>query len=252
MPEEKGRHPPAFALVEFEDQPRLADAGVADDAHDLPSAVGGERQAALQQVQLLASTHELRQPPAQAEAGPLQADQHVGARLVGRAGAGRQLETSHEQRGGRVRHQDAAQRRALHQLVEHRPDIAPLVHVELGRPRTRTDADQHDADVNADLDRGFGSVLALGALDRLEDRHGAVAGAIRRVADLRQAEDRHGTDRTEAFDPTPERPDLVEDELQRAPRLELCIRPTSRHERGPQQGDAPPLPAPSTGGRRHQ
>ena len=68
----------------------------------------------------------------------------------------------------------------------------------------------------------------------------------------RQAEDRHGTDRTEAFDPTPERPDLVEDELQRAPRLELRIRPTGRHERGPQQGDAPPLPAPRTGGRRRR
>ena len=75
----------AERLTEFRDEPRLPDAGLAHDAHDLPVPAAGRRELALDQLELAGAADEARQPTAGLERRGLEADEAIGPAGQGRA-----------------------------------------------------------------------------------------------------------------------------------------------------------------------
>jgi len=71
--------PAATALVELEEDPRLADPRLAYDAHDLAVALVGQLEPTLQQGELRVTAHEGRQDPARGELGPRESLETDGA-----------------------------------------------------------------------------------------------------------------------------------------------------------------------------
>src|SRR5207245_1881472 len=152
-------------LAELVDQPRLADAGLAAEPDDLALTADRRRQAALEQLELVLAADEGDHPGPGPEARPLAADQQLGRRAAGRTSAGRQAEPAREQRRRHRAHRDAVERRPLDQLVEQRPQVPALVHVELDA--AAGEADQRRRGVHPELDGDLAALVAAGALDGL-------------------------------------------------------------------------------------
>jgi hypothetical protein len=95
-------------LTELRHEPRLPDASLAHDAHNLPVPAAGRRELALDQLQLAGPAHEAREPPARIERRGLETDQAVGSARQGRPGLARQeIEARLEELHRRLAHHDA-------------------------------------------------------------------------------------------------------------------------------------------------
>ena len=78
MPLDVGDRLPAERLAELVEQPRLADARLPDDPHDLAAPGAGRGEAAVEEIELLPAPDEARHLALDAQARPLKAKRHLG------------------------------------------------------------------------------------------------------------------------------------------------------------------------------
>ena len=211
------------ALAEFEDQTRLADAGLTADPHDLALAADRGLEAAPQQLDLAMATDERRRAPCAAESGPLAArqDERAATREL-LAVVLDELESSLEERGGGVADQDGVGYGALDQCVECAECHLLSLQVQLGGAVALTDEDLSGVDGN--LDRRPRGTIPPVAREALLDRHRRVGRLARRLLGPIETEGGDDPRRTPPLDLAPEALDLVEQQLEHAAGLERRLR----------------------------
>ena len=222
------------ALAELVEQARLADAGLAGDAHEPALPAHGQRQVLLQQLELGGAPDKAGHAPAGSEPRALEPGDAVGARAGHRRGDDRrQRKAAAQERGGVLADGDAAgrghealegvERRLLGQDVD-KGGVADLPRGDGGR----VDGAAHGGNAIAGaalLGHSLGGETGQGGPDR---------SVFDRLLDAKRG-DRRAL--TQLLDAATEAPDLVEQLVERSARLGQPLRAGPEDEVHAQKAD---------------
>jgi hypothetical protein len=195
------------------DQPRLTDARLPDNGHDLTVAGGGPGQRVAQLLQLGTPPDQASHRAARCQPRALNPFEPIARPTPRVDGAdGHELEPPLQCRRGGGAHQDRVRLGGHHQALERRIRLALGLGVDHGGfPRRAHEAlSRMDRDPHVDAGGGGGP----GALAYPPDRHGSVGRPPRSILDRLEPEDPDHPHRAELLDASPEALHLLDEDLE--------------------------------------
>jgi hypothetical protein len=228
--------------AELAEEPRLADAGLTHQGHDLPPAGLGLGQPLGQEPQLGGAAHEPRRLGRDLEVPAQAVDRQRGVRRGGDRG---ELEAPREEGRRASAHEARTGLGALDEGVEHRARRPPGVRVELDA--VPQPADQDQVGVDGEAGQGPRRIGRARAGRHLLQRDRDVGGVARRILLGLEPERRDHASRRQLVHLAAEALHLVEDGLHEPAGIGGPGRALAGREHDRQQGHAPRLPADADG-----